>query len=346
MTLVRSTVASVLFRPLLLFVSLLLVPLLVVPLLLVAGCSDDGGTRTGITATLENIWPNEDGRSWTYAGLARGGWEDDLRDSAYVFPDSASVPPAPDFLDIIPLIDNPPLPDAFGTRETEYGLTFDGQTTTQSGVTAQNLVEELDSPASAPGAHARFLALLAAARPDLRPRLRALGAPVARFSTLADTFEFVPPGPLLIHGGAWEKTEEWIGTYGDRDTLLAWQFLRDDLTPGSSFTFPLVPSIANDASLNVLVRRLVTVKTPVGTFENALDVVYVASFGVARYGTVFQPDFTGYSRWVAYGNVIYVPTVGPVFTYEKPLAPVGEDGVGLGVGDFTYELTGVQAGGS
>ena len=108
---------------------------------LIAGCGDDddngGGPPPGTPVTLETVWPNEDGRGWLYAGLTRLGWESDLLDSVYIFPDSASVPDAPDLVDIYPLIDNPPLPDTFAIASSEFELEFDGEITTQSGVTGK-----------------------------------------------------------------------------------------------------------------------------------------------------------------------------------------------------------------
>jgi hypothetical protein len=310
------------------------------------GCSDDGVAPPPGTpaATIENIWPNEDGRSWSYSNLTRG-WEFTFFDSTFIYPDSTDVPPAPDLDDLFDLIDDPPLPDTFETMASEYRLTFNGETTTLSGVTAQNLESEIVLPAPAAEAPSprtnRFMVLLAAARPDLGLRLQSPWIPgdLAPADTI---FEPVPADPLFLHGGAWEKTEEWIGTYGDIDTLLAWKFLETELSPGHEFTFQLVPSLANNVFLHARVRRLTSVQTPVGTFEKALELVYMVDFGLSIFSTVFQPDNV-FMRMITYGNVIYAPTAGPVMSYERFLVPVGET-LGDGAGDTTLELIGIQAG--
>src|SRR5262249_2175201 len=126
-----------------------------------------------------------------------------------------------------------------------YGLAFDGTTTTQSGAAGQNLVE---SAALTKGLRtklvadfrARILAQVAKARPDLRSAIRALD----------DT---IPPEayftPVLLHGGAWEKTPEHIGGYGDLDLDLAWLYLIADTRQGATFRLQLIKEIASDVYL-------------------------------------------------------------------------------------------------
>jgi hypothetical protein len=179
------------------------------------------------------------------------------------------------------------------------------------GVTAQNL-EELfaQAPAGARAAgawQARLLSRLAAARPDLRARLEAMGVrpqqePVARM-------------PLFLHGGAWEKTAEYIGTYGDADTRLAWKFLDADVAPGSSFTYQLVPALADDVFLHALVVRHGQ-QLHLRSFGQEVQVIYLVDYGIAQ-ATGPGGEPLGFYRGIDYGSVVYAPGVGPVLASER-----------------------------
>ena len=176
------------------------------------------------------------------------------------------------------------------------------------------------SPAPQPGG---FLARLYAARPDLRGAIRTAYA-MAGPAEPGGGYAVLPPwGPFLIHGGAWEKTSEYIGTYGDVDQLLAWKFLTSDLSPGTEFTHQLVPSLADNVYLHGRVERTLSWESGIGLHEKCIEVLYIIDYGI-----VLGTDVTGqpldYARIVDGGRVVYAPTTGPVYLYEVSFIQPGE----------------------
>ena len=300
-------------------------------------CDDE--TSPGTPITLETIWPNENGRSWEYlwtSGVFEGATSPD---TAAIYANENDVPPAPDISSILPLLDHPSTPDSVFVDTQTWGLQFQDSTTTLSGVTAQNLVSFSDTPTPQNPAPKRaaspFLDYLLRARPDLRERVLGLTGVAAQAADSVD-FEL-----LLLHGGAWEKTTGWIGMYGDLDAELAWIYMDSTLTFGHRFTHQLIPSIVDDAFLHGLVRRTVTAETSAGTFERALEIVYVIDFGVAQASDPDTGDPIGYFRTINYGNVLFAPSVGPVAAYERVLISVGET-LGDGIGEVSLDLTAVS----
>jgi len=296
-------------------------------LIFLAGCLDDtsGPSRTWtndspgvsfILPTIDNIWPNEDQMRWSYAYT----WDEDLFWSMVTYPDSNDVPPLPDWRKISDLLGTPLVGDSVVSAHGTYRMVFNGLATAGGGVTAQNLEEsfEFNGSGAAPtvamgSAEAEFLRRLHIARPDLADKLPTalLAEEPGQSITARD--------PLLIHGGVWEKTSEWIGTYGDLDDLLAWKFLTDRLRPGTEFTHQLIPSLADDVYLHCRIVRELTVETKEGDFKKAIECLYLVDFGVSQ---TFNPGGAaeGYARPIIYGSVIYAPTLGPVYCHERPLA--------------------------
>jgi hypothetical protein len=266
----------------------------------VSAC-DDGPIRSGLTPTLENIWPSEDGRRWDFSMTSRT-WLDGYVDTAYVYPDSASVPDAPGLSEILEWFRPDAVPPVQDIATRSFRLEFDGERTTQSGVTGQNLTATIMGGAL-PGTTLAF-------------------------------------APTFLRDGVWEKTEDWIGSYGDVDTLLSWIYLKPNLSPGASFTFRSRAGWVMDA----WVVDWETADTPVGSFQNAVEVIYRMSWGITCRTTVFDPQPHGCYRIVHVGRVIYAPTIGPVYLYER--APAAGDPRGWGFGDVTLELTGLTAGAS
>src|SRR5262245_16311308 len=259
---------------------------------------------------LDGLWPNEDGRSWSYVYR----FEHNEFSMPTLYPTKEEVPDAPTPEEILPLLETSP---DFATVENGiYGLVFQGQTTTASGATGQNLVESLGPAGGASGRIApsfreRLLARLTRVRPDMRGRIATLSARPDDLDQL----------PLLIHGGAWEKTLEHIGTYGDVDRELAWQFLGADTKQGATFTFQLVPSLADDVFLTawVVPHRL----RSEGSKGRAVEVAYVIDYGISdARGPSGEP--LGYSHAVGYGTVTYVPGVGPIAAIERPIVSIDQ----------------------
>jgi len=197
--------------------------------ILLAGCGRDAAPiapraastsleSAGLAVTksgkLDDLWPNEDGHNWSY----------DLRYNnvfSYAFPTvypaPEQVPPAPQPQEVFSYLGQTIPPGDVG--QAIFGLKFDGTTTTQSGATGQNLVESEELAKgirmqSLPTFQSRLLARVARARPDLASAIHALD------DTLPPpTVRYVP---LLLHGGAWVKTSDYIGGYGDLDRDLSW----------------------------------------------------------------------------------------------------------------------------
>jgi hypothetical protein len=128
--------------------------------------------------------------------------------------------------------------------------------------------------------------------------------------------------PLFLFGYAWERTRQYIGSYGDLNTELAWKYLVSDLGPGSSFSMQLVPDLAEDVFLHARVLRGEKAVTDAGTFRHALRVLYLVDFGVSS-ATDTDGNVLGYFRFYSYGTIDYVPFVGPVASYERGLVQPG-----------------------
>jgi hypothetical protein len=305
--------------------------------------------------TLENIWPNLDGTYWTYEYAWRA-WDADV----HYYEEEDSLPPLPSLDEIEELIRHHPTGPDPQTANGVYKLEFKGQTTTGPGVTAQYLEESLVTArgghlSTAGGMpHSGLLGRIRLARPDLRARIDALAPadvsrplrPGGESAGYLESGECLlvgrldgAPLPNMIHGGAWEKTTEWIGTYGELDTLLAWKFLEADLDRDHEFTHQLVPSLADDVFLHCRVLGKSVFRTPAGDFWRAFECMYLVDYGPAA---VNPPGGDGqWQHFFDYGRVIYVPDLGPVYSYERALVAVGRT-TGTGYGDITIELTGTN----
>lgn len=274
------------------------------------------GTVTTARGSLDALWPNDDGRYWSYRYFS--GFCPPAPD-VRVYATRVEVPPAPSLQDIFRVLRDrrhtphagPGIPTSCFGVLGRFNLRFNGQITTLTGVTAQNLEESFveeggQARAQAGGGFPQvFAARLARARPDVAPRLGRLAPIETELLRL----------PLLIHGYAWEKTPAYIGTYGDFDRDLAWKFLDTDLSPGASFTFQLIPSVVDDAFLHALVlsgslRRVP--RLPAGQIE----VAYLIDYGVSE-SVDSSGNIVGYFRLIDYGTVVYAPGVGPVESFEQ-----------------------------
>jgi len=258
---------------------------------------------------LDALWPNDDGHSWSFSYRYEQG--PDFQ--PHVYETEAEVPPAPSPEEVLPALRTPV---TLGDAQTgSYGLVFQGQTTTLSGATGQNLVESLTEPgvmssAGTPDIERRLLNRVGWVRPDLRGRIAVLGVSTRKL----DTF------PVLLHGGAWQKTLEYIGTYGDLDQNLAWKFLDADTKQGASFRFQLIPTVVDDVFLTawVVPNRLRNKDDRGG---KSVEVVYVIDYGVSE-GVDQTGAPIGFFRDIGYGSVTYAPGVGPVSMIERTIAPV------------------------
>jgi hypothetical protein len=182
------------------------------------------------------------------------------------------------------------------------------------------------------GAPARdaLLARVWLARPDLRDRL------AGRLPGRADDVVMLPVEPVFLHGGAWEKTVERIGTYGYLSQELGWVFLDADLAPGHTFTHELVPEFTSDIFLHGRILDRADVTTPAGAWCQAVRCFYVVDYGLARL-TDLNGVLLGWFRVFDYGVIAYVPDVGPVHSYERSFVETGSPPTS-GIRETTLEL--------
>src|SRR6266571_5487829 len=143
-------------------------------LLAAPGCRDHPTAPAPPVATLQNLWPNDDGRFWTYR-IVKRRWD---VEQPTIFPTPGQVPAAPSLDEIEVLLRGHAIGANPDSDIASFKLQFDGMFTTASGAIGQSLTETVlrpgaPVPAAAPGGSA-FLASLARARPDLRPRLATL----------------------------------------------------------------------------------------------------------------------------------------------------------------------------
>lgn len=310
------------------------------------GCNDDECPVCPdpvITATIDNIWPNADGNWWQYEYSWRV-WDQD----PITFVNEIDVPAAPTLDTIEAILGSHPIGTNVSILDRRYRLLFAGIDTTDSGVIAQNLEQLIydPPPTLAPvqtvhGEEALYLRILAV-RPDLRGKLLPfLASSDQRISEELLAGVFMAPrqvmdlGPILLHDGAWWKTTEWIGTYGDLESRLAWKFLEANLTPGAEFSYQLVPSQASDVWMHCRVMRTVNVNTPAGSFAGALELIYLIDYGVQEYDLIIPAQ---YARLIDFGSVVYAPNYGPVYSYERNFVYVGTDTLAAGYGDRTLLL--------
>lgn len=260
-------------------------------------------------ASLATIWPNEDGRGWTYS-FFREEWEDTAR--AGLFVTAGAVPPAPSLPVLRALIPTLGRGPSVTTDSASFSLRFSGQITTGSGVVAQYLQTTIGPPVSAGLAGAGrvdpILAHVWQARADLRSALE------SRLSLARPLGE--PSPHLFLSGGAWRKTASAILGYGDFDTLPSWKYLDSNIVPGAQFTLQLIPSLASDVFLHGRIAGRKSVTTPSGTYPNAIECEYMVNYGIAAM-TDDQGGLLGYQRSVSYGTVAYVDSLGPVACSER-----------------------------
>jgi hypothetical protein len=242
--------------------------------------------------------------------------------------------------DAIRLLETEPTGSNPETSTGSYRLQFNGLITTLSGVTRQHLQETLQPDASAMVSSAAahpgpaFLELLRRARPDLAGK-RGLQAATIASQPAVTLFR-----PTLLHGYAWEQTDQWIGTYGDLNQQIAWMFLTPDLRPGNGFLLQLVPDLADDVFLHARILGWKDVQTEAGTFHHALEVAYLVDFGISQ-ATDVDGNPVGYFRSYLYGTIDYAAGVGPVRSYERLQLTL--DPLNRGNSDVTASLTGTVA---
>jgi len=293
--------------------------------LLVEGCSDDDPSRPvrpTPNATIENIWPNADSLEWTYAYREAAADSFGIPDTLlYTTPEQ--VPPAPSLDEVIPFLVRRAMPDSDKRQSGVVRLRFEGMETTTSGVVAQHLAQTRFGPQEAPAAalsRARFddafLRRLWLLRPDLREKIRDRRKAI---SESREEDEWLG-SPLFLRDAAFEKTDEYIGAYGNLNRQLSWLFLEADLTAGHAFTFQLVPDLADNVFLHAqIVSNGEDFRTGFGTFAKTVRCAYLVDYGASGLLTPEGGEL-GYFGTHDSGIVVYAPMVGPIYDYEVHLA--------------------------
>lgn len=303
------------------------------------------GQQGGRGLSLENLWPNDDGHLWVY-DIEQRTWDPP---AIHFYGNPADVPPAPGLGFVAELLRRHPAGRNQVMETAGYRMQFQGLRTTLSGATGQNLVSTVLNPAGVQGLVASgsetaslpggFMVALRAARPDLGPRIAASvrtgqeASPARAQAVLAPTFLF---------GYVWEKTREYIGSYGDLNTSLAWKYLVADLRPGSTFHMQLVPDLASDVFLHARVLRERMAFSSIGSIRSAIEVLYVVDFGVSSF-TDADGNPVGHTRMYSYGTITYAPGVGPVAGYERGLVQAGRT-LDPGEYDQVIQLTATSRG--
>lgn len=262
-------------------------------------------------STMEQLWPNDDGRSWTY----------DQHYEELGF--GANV------------VDN------------QVRVWFDGTTVAPNGIDAQYLRQELVvGPTLPAGSAAAALALripdpllraVWVARPDLRARIEEAAA-------TAPCPQFHPPGAYaLLLGGefAWRRTADEVAAWRcDFANTRSWLWLVSDLTIGNTFTLQLLPDLASDLYLHGTIAAVEPATVPAGTFPSCVRVNYVVDYGWSEC-TDPSGNPTGTYRSETRGYVRYAPGIGPVESFEQwfPAAESPEDCFGFPVGQPATRTT-------
>ena len=276
------------------------------------GCSNTIVTTPVPPATLDRMWPHNDGRTWNYR-LTRTTWPV-VVDSAYIYPEVDSVPAVPSFPALLVLM----YQDSLGTPATidtsKYQLQFSGKVEVAPGDSAQLLATSFPT----------FSGAMNVASLETRLGARAWGSPAAlglesrEFPATAAT----TAPPIFLPGGYWKLTSESIGLYNFGGGQI-WKYLISNLSSGVEFSLPLVPALSGEPVLKAYVYGNVTVVTPAATYAGALMVLYVVDYGVSAI-TDNAGALVGYQRQFHYGWVAYYRDTGPVAGYERLLALAGK----------------------
>lgn len=282
---------------------------LVTVTVVLAGCfGDDDGDGAGLD--LENIWPHADGSAWTYALDVR------LLES----PDAPLETELPSMETLHTRLQEPVNGTVVQDTSLLYVLEFDGETTTDAGVTAQHLVEELlplgpgpkDGTARPTESRSRrLLRFVAAARPELQEAI------AGRLGQDPGAKDFARVGaPLLLGGGAFAYEDNGYYGYGDLYRDHSWTYLEGELKPGRSFSLQLAVGLVDDIWLHGRIWSVQTRRLDGTRYANLLECVYVIDLGLQTM-TDEQGEPTGSVRSYVYGTVWYVPQIGPIGCRER-----------------------------
>ncbi len=286
-------------------------------LLLLAGCRDDDDCIDCPPAdlppepTLANIWPHADGTQWVY----------DFDFNQYAGPDLTDTPPPlPSLADLHAALQLPIPTDLIEADAGTYRLEFDGQVTTESGVTAQRLVGTIESVRGgfrAVDSQRELLLSIARARPDCRDAVLArLGLTLDALKSLDDA-----RAPYFLGSYAFAFEDSGYFGYGDVSTHHSWVYLATDVAVGTEFSLQLLPEVFDDAWLYGRVWSVGERVVEGVAWDNVVECMYAVDLGVQE---VMNEDgeLIGRVRVHFYGTTLFVPEIGPIACDERHvLAP-------------------------
>jgi hypothetical protein len=291
---------------------------------LFVACSDDESD----TISLSSLWPNADGLTWSFNGRALEFHPLNTIDDVFLYEDPDSVPPAPDWDMILDLIASPIYPATSDTVIGTYGLMFRDSIDTPAG-TAQFLAQVVNGVMDTLDCSGMIAAALyqgnLSTGQDRRHLLRRALKPGDVSSG--------PVLPLFLHGGAFVKTEDFIGGYHCVSDTLSWLYVTSKLDPGTLFSVRPLPELAPEVVLHGRVGAPISVSTPAGVYSKAIEVDYYIDYGVFEYSIPTQ-----FLRAIECGRIFYAPGVGPVVSWERNFVPVGHDTLGVGFGEVELRL--------
>jgi len=290
--------------------------------ILVAGCSDDDECPTcpegsdDPVPTFANIWPHADGNAWTY-DLQNIGYEGDPSDQ--VEP-GEPIPDLPSMDELHARLTVPIDNEIRGSSEGAYRLFFDGDITTEAGVTAQYLRDETFSSDGL------------------------LVSPPTTDYALPKDIGDDPNRPFLLSGYAFAATDTGHFGYFASGTDYRWIYLTESLDVGQEFSIRFYDGQEpqQDNWLHGRVYGIGDLEIQGHTYRNCVECFYVVDWGatevIDEHGNVLAEG-----RPYTYGSIYYAPTFGPVTCHER--AHFLSDSLlenGPGILETKVEISGLQ----
>lgn len=307
---------------------------LVLVALLIAACHDDvaGPEDPSTRPTMANLWPHADSTGWTY-DLELASW-DGIEPGA-----GAGLPSDEELHDLI--LETPAsAPDT--TISGEYSLRFEGNLTTLSGITGQQLVERFTESSgvtrSGGDATARLLRALARARPGDARVAAALDAHPGALAKAVD----VGPRPNFLAAYAFAAEDTGYYGYGDMHTQHSWVYLEGPVEAGATFTLQLMPMWFDDLWLRGRIWSVGSRTIDGRRWRNVVEVLYVLDLGEQAV-TDEEGNLLGWFHNYMSGIVLYAPGTGPIACDERQVygpSEIIQDEVTGGVATYRCSFTG------
>lgn len=279
-----------------------------------AGCWGDDDD-SGDPPDLASAWPHADGSEWTYSYDAR-------------LYDTSDDPPGaglPSMEALYRRLREPVSGTVMGDTSVVFVLGLDGQVTTESGVTAQQVTEDFlprdmrSKRSGAPSVDARterLLRLAAASRPWLWETIAERFGPAA----VDKDFEGMN-SPTFLGGYAFAYEDSGYYGYGDLYRDHSWVYLEGPLRAGREFSLQLLTGLADDIWLHGRIWSVGTRWIAGQRYAKIVECLYVVDLGEQSMVDE-EGEPAGTMRSFIYGTVWYAPEIGPVGCRERSQALV------------------------